>query len=109
MATHHFKKKEPAEKREIRKVFRVTDDEDKQIRNSASVRQMDDSEFMRRACLGRKADVDYDTEIVLALSGITRALRAMHAGMMKQGIAPPESELLALILDARSAIKLISK
>lgn len=109
MAIHHFKKKDDSERRKIRKVFRVTEEEDQQISKSASVRQLDESEFMRRAALGRRADVDYDTEIVLALSGITRAVRGMHAGMVERGIAPPETEMLSLIRDARSAIQRISK
>ncbi|HIH2745198.1 TPA: plasmid mobilization protein [Burkholderia lata] len=109
MAKHHFTKKDDSERRTIRKVFRVTEEEDQKIRHSASIRQMDDSEFIRRAALGRKADVDYETEIVLTLSDITRAVRAMHAAMVERGIAPPEAELLPLILEARAAMLRISK
>ncbi|AMR80271.1 hypothetical protein A2G96_09580 [Cupriavidus nantongensis] len=70
---------------------------------------MDESEFIRRAALGRKADVDFETEIVLALSDITRAVRALHADMVERGITPPEAELLPLILEARAAMLRISK
>ncbi|ART61447.1 hypothetical protein CBP36_20995 (plasmid) [Acidovorax carolinensis] len=70
---------------------------------------MDESEFIRRAALGRKADVDFETEIVLSLSDITRAVRALHAALLEHKIAPPEAELLPLILEARAAIQRISK
>lgn len=106
---HHFKKKDDSELRSVRKVFRVTYEEDQKIRTSASIRQMDESEFIRRAALGRKADVDYDTEIVLALSDITRAMRVMHSEMVDRGVAPPEDQMLSLILEARAAIQRVSK
>lgn len=104
-----FTKKDDSERRSIRKVFRVTAAEDQKIRHSASIRQMEDSEFIRRAALGRKADVDFETEIVVALSDITRAVRAIHAAMVERNIAPPEAALLPLILEARAAIQRISK
>lgn len=67
------------------------------------------SEFIRRAALGRRADVDYETEIVLALSDITRAIRGFHAAMVERGITPPEELLRPVILEARAAILRISK
>lgn len=70
---------------------------------------MDVSDFMRRAALGRKADVDYETEIVLALSDITRVIRGFHAALVERGITPPEDELRPVILEARAAILRISK
>ncbi|MCK4132587.1 hypothetical protein HFK86_09530 [Ralstonia pseudosolanacearum] len=65
---------------------------------------MDVSEFARRAALGRKADVDHQTEAVLALSAITREVRALHAAMVQHGVTPPEADLLPVILEARRAI-----
>lgn len=108
MAKQLFKQKETSERRTIRKVFRVTEEEGKKIRRHAEIRQLDESEFMRRAALGRRADVDMETEIVLVLSDITRAVRAMHATYMEHGAIPPESEMLGLILDARAAIQRVS-
>jgi len=95
--------KPDAEKRTVPTLIRWTEDEAQKVRHSASIRQMDVAEFIRRAALGRKADVDFETEIVLALSDITRAMRVMHAAMVERGIAPPEAELLPLILEARAA------
>ncbi len=109
MARSHFQKKPDAQKRTVQTLVRWTEDEVQKVRHSASIRQMDVAEFIRRAALGRKADVDFETEIVLALSDITRAVREMHAAMVERGITPPEAELLPLILEARAAMLRISK
>lgn len=109
MARTHFQKKPDALKRTVQTVIRWTEDEAQKVRHSAGIRQMDLAEFIRRASLGRKADVDFETEIVLALSDITRAVRGMHADMVERGITPPEAQLLPLILEARAAILRISK
>lgn len=73
------------------------------------MRQMDAPEFARRAALGGKAEVDYQTEVVLELSAITRGVRALHAAMVKCGVAPPEEDLLLVIMGARRAILRISE
>ncbi|MEB0082315.1 hypothetical protein QN379_09835 [Glaciimonas sp. Gout2] len=107
--TKLFKKKDPSELRSVARRIRLTEEEDKKIRHSASIRQMDISEFIRRAALGRKANVDYETEIVLALSDVTRVIRGLHAALVERGITPPEDEWRPVILDARAAILRISK
>lgn len=63
------------------------------------------AELIRRAALGRKADVSYETEIVLQLSDVVRAIRAIHKAMVDMQIKPPEEiwgpimdELLAAML-----------
>ena len=109
MAPTHFKKKPESERLSVKMLVGWTKSDADQVKRSAQIRQLDVNEFIRRAALGRKADVDYDTEIVLALSGITQAIRAMHAGMVEHNIPPPEAQLLSLILDARAAIQRISK
>lgn len=109
MGKELFKKKDEVERRAERVRAWVTADEKKKIEHAAAIRQMDVSEFVRRAALGRKADVDIETEIILKLSDIGRCIRAMHAAMIEHNIAPPEAELLTLIHAARAAIKRISK
>ncbi|WP_454734301.1 plasmid mobilization protein [Cupriavidus pauculus] len=104
MPRTYFQKKPDAEKRSVQMVVRWTPDEAQKVRHSAGIRHMDVAEFIRRAALGRKADVDYETEVVLALSAITREVRALHAAMVEHGLKPPEAELLPLILEARQAI-----
>jgi uncharacterized protein (DUF1778 family) len=107
--TKLFTTKDEAEKRSRRIVMRVTAAEELKIKSAAAVRQMDVSEFARRAALGRKADVDHETEAVLALSAITREVRALHAAMVEHGVTPPEEALLPVILEARQAILKIAE
>lgn len=109
MGAKLFQKKDDTELRKVRVRFWTTAAEKLQIKRAAAIRSMDESEFLRRAALGRRADVDYETEIVLALSDVTRTVRAIHSAMVERGISPPESELLALILEARAAIQRVSK
>lgn len=109
MGNELFKKKDEAERRAERLRIWVTADEKKKIEHSAAIRQMDVSEFVRRAALGRKADVDHETEAVLALAAITREVRALHAAMVEHGVMPPEADLLPLILEARQAILRITE
>ena len=107
--TKLFKKKDESERRSARYQINLNEAEVTEIRHLAKIRQMGVAEFMRRAALGRKADVDYETEIVLALIGITKAIRGLHKGMVEQGFPPPEELLLPVILDARAAMLRISK
>lgn len=105
----HFQKKPDAEKRSVPMLVRWTPDEAQRVRHSAGIRQLDVAEFIRRAALGRKANVDRETEAVLALSAITREVRALHAAMVERGITPPEGDLLPVILEARQAILRIAE
>jgi len=107
--TKLFNKKEPAVSRKDRITFKVTPEEDKGIRHAASIRQMDLSEFIRCAALGRKADVDFETEIVLALSEVTKVIRMVHKAVVDQGFNPSEEFWLPVIQEARAAMLRISK
>jgi uncharacterized protein (DUF1778 family) len=104
-----FKKKKPEDLRGITLKVRVTKAECEKIKTAASIRQMDVAEYMRRTALGRKADVDYETEIVLALSEVTRSIRGLHAALVEHGIAPPESEWRPIMREAMAAMIRISK
>lgn len=107
--TKLFKHKDPVNVRSVRYPILLTEEEAMTIRQAASIRQLSVAEFIRRAALGRKADVDYETEIVLVLSGITRVIRGYHAALVERGVAPPEAEMSAVIVDARAAIHRITK
>ena len=104
-----FKKKEAEEIRSKRREIRLSETEDAQIVHSASVRQMDVSEFIRRAALSRKADVDYETEIVLQLSDVVRAIRVVHKAMVDHQLVPPESIWGPIMDKAEAAMLRISK
>jgi uncharacterized protein (DUF1778 family) len=85
-------------------MLRLTEKDKATIRHSASIRNLSMSEFLRRAGLGRRADVKFETEIVLALSAHTRAIREMYAGMVERGFKPPEELMAAALRGALSAM-----
>ncbi|MFP9230916.1 hypothetical protein A0E43_19440 [Pectobacterium cacticida] len=66
------------------------------------------AEFMRRAALGRKADVDYDTKIVLQLSDVVRSIRAIHKQMVELNLEPPEAIWSPVMDEALEAMHRIS-
>lgn len=74
------------------------------IAEAAKMRNMSTSAFMRSAALGRRADVDYVSPIVLKLSDATRAVRELHAGYLAQGLEPPEDLMLEVIMLSKKAI-----
>ena len=107
--TKLFQKKSDEEKRSKRLPVLMTEKEFAQIKHLAGIRKLDVSDFMRRSALGRRADVDHETDIVLALSDCTRAIRALHAAFVEKGVKPPEEALMPVILDARAAMLRISR
>jgi hypothetical protein len=109
MAKQLFIKKADEEKANIPTLVKWTKADIEKVRAAAGLRKMSVNEFIRRAALGRKADVDIDTDIILSLSDLTRSIRAMHADMVGKQIRPPEAEMLATINEARAAIQRISK
>ncbi len=104
-----FKNKPPEELKSVRLEIRLTASEDEKIRRTAGVRKLAVAEFIRRAALGRKTDVDYQTGIVRALGDVTRRLRELQAAVVTDGILPPEEEWLPVILEARAVMLRISK
>lgn len=109
MAKALFKKKAEADLRNQRLRAWVSDGEKKAIEKNAEARNLDVGEFVRRAALGRRADVDFVTDIVLGLRELTGAIRALHAEFVARGIEPPSDELLSLIVAGRAAMLRISK
>lgn len=107
--TKLFTKKPAEEKRSTTSLIRWTEDEIEQVKTAAKIRNLTVSEFIRRAALGRKADVRFETQIVLALHYVVQEARILHKAMTEQGAAPPEKELLELIEGAREAMLRISR
>lgn len=98
---------------EVRKsktiLLRLTVKDAATINTSAKARNLSVTEFIRRAALGRKADLRYETEIVLALREYAQTIRDIHAAMVNQGIPPPEAEWRPAIQQAIAAMLRISK
>ncbi|MFI4939884.1 MAG: plasmid mobilization protein, partial [Burkholderiales bacterium] len=71
----HFKKI-PEESRKAKFIHvRVSAADAEIIAAFAAERNLNVCEFMRRAALGRRADVRFETEIVLQLKGIVQTIR----------------------------------
>jgi uncharacterized protein (DUF1778 family) len=103
----HFVKLPEEEKRNVRVAVRLHSTEYEAIRAAADVRHVSVSDFMRSTALGRKCDVRFEVDCILAISDAVRAIRAMHKAMVEHGVPPPEDEMRALILSAeRSVIRL---
>ncbi len=98
---------------EVRKsksiLIRVSEKEFEAIGASALIRNLSVAEFVRRAALGRKADVHFETEIVLALREVVQAIRKVYAAFMDKGIVPPVEEWRPVMKEAMNAMLRISK
>ena len=104
-----FQKKDEFNTRSVRRELRLTREEDQQIRDAAGLRQLDVSEFVRRAALGRKADVRIEVEIVLMLIEVVKDLRELHAAVVATGTLPPEQQWQPVIDQAVAAMLRIEK
>jgi uncharacterized protein (DUF1778 family) len=96
-------------RRSISIIIRLNQAEAAQIRHAADIRCLTVSDFIRRAALGRKADVRFETHIVLALHHVVQEIREMHKTYLEQGFQPPEELWLPLIKEAGAAMLRISK
>ena len=98
-------KKMPIEAKKISRLeIRLTAIDAATINASAEMRNLSMSDFMRRAALGRRADVHFETEIVVALREVAQAIQVMHAAFVKQGAPPPEAKIAELLDIAREAM-----
>ena len=104
-----FKNKPNAEKKSIRYEIRVSEKDAKNIRESALIRNLSISEFIRRASLGRRADVGLEVEIILSLRSVVQSIRQLNSTCAVTGVTFPKDELGILIDHALSAMLRISK
>jgi hypothetical protein len=104
-----FKKMPESERKTIRYEIRLSQKEDEDIRTSALIRNLSVAEFMRRAAQGRRADINFETEIVLSLRKVVQSIRRLHTTFVAQGIPIPKEELEVLLDEALSAMLRISK
>lgn len=104
-----FRKIPTAELKSVRLEIRVSEKDALAIRRLAFIRCLSVSEFMHRAALGRRADVNIEVEIILSLHKVVQSIRVLHTTFVAQGFPPPRDEL-GIVLDAALAAMLrISK
>lgn len=104
-----FQKKDETSSRSVRRELRLTTEEDRQIREAAALRQIDVSDLIRRAALGRKADVRVEVEIILMLIEVIKEIRELHATVLATGALPPEPQWQPVIDQAVAAMLRIEK
>ena len=104
-----FQQKDETSTRSVRRELRLTKEEDRQIRDAAALRQIDVSDLIRRAALGRKADVRVEVEIILMLIEVVKEIRELHATVLATGALPPESQWQPVIDQAVAAMLRIEK
>jgi len=109
MVAKLFKKIPDADRRSSRCEIRLNAAEEGAIKHAAEIRNLSVAEYIRRAALGRRADVRYDMEIVLQLSLVVQSIRAMHADLVVRGMAPTAEGFRPVIQDAREAMRRIEK
>lgn len=104
-----FKKTPVTKKKSVRFEIRLSEEDAEIIRTSAHIRNLSVADFMRRASLGRRADVNYETEIVLTLRDVVQSIRLLHSALINEGIVPPQDVWKLLIDEALAAMLRISK
>lgn len=92
-----FRKKNDTELRSELIRARCTPSEAAELREKARIRNLTLSEYLIRAGLGRRADVDMETEIVLATIANTEEIRSLHEDYIANGLNAPTEELNAMI------------
>lgn len=104
-----FKKMPQSERKAVRIEVRMSSKDADTIRTSAHIRNLCVGDFIRRAALGYRADVKYETEIILYLREVVQSIRRLHATYADQGIQIPKDEFGFLIDKALSAMQRISR
>lgn len=104
-----FKRMSDSEKKLVRIEIRISKKEAEAIRASAFMRNLNVADFMRRAALGRRTDVDFDVEIVLTLRDIVQSIRRLDSTFISHGFPPPRDELGGVLDAALATMLRISK
>ena len=87
-------KKRPVEQIRAKKVaIAFLLEEYQRIVELARVRDLTVTEYIRRAALGRKADVTYENQIILELREVLEVIRLLHKMIRETGSPPPEAAM----------------
>ncbi len=103
-----FKKLPDEQRRDSRIKVRLNEKEAAAIRHAAEIRMLTVSEYLRRTALARRADVQYEMEIVSRLSQATMAIRELHADMNLRNRELEAEDFRPVIIAFIESIKLIN-
>ena len=79
------------------------------IAASAKARNLSVCEYIRRSALGRRTDVFYESQIILALAEVVEAIKMLHEAEVELGLPPTYHEWNPVIEEAVAAMLRISK
>jgi hypothetical protein len=79
------------------------------IVNDADARQLSLSDHVRRTMLGKKSDLRYESEIVLALNRLVASVRELTRRQVERGLVPTTDELAPIISGSIAALLLIKE
>lgn len=92
------------ELRSVRFAIRATEAEAADIRQAASIRNLSVADYIRRAALGRKADVRIETDIILGLGNCVQAIRDLRTNYLEKGFEPPTESMNGVVRQCTAAI-----
>lgn len=100
----------PIEERKIfRCEIRLTAIDAATVSAAARARNLSVCEYMRRTALGRRADVCYESQMVLELTDVVETFKILHATVVEYGYLPVNQEWDPVIEEAVAAMQRISK
>ncbi|APW48692.1 hypothetical protein RA876_19730 (plasmid) [Rhodoferax antarcticus] len=73
------------------------------------MRRLDVTEYIRRAALGRKAEVDYEAVTMTSLMEVTNSIRELYSALVERGIPPMKDDIRPIVDHAIAAMLRISK
>ena len=79
------------------------------ITDLAKARNLSVCEYMRRTALGRRTDICYESQVVLALTEVVEAFKILHLAVVEHGLQPTEHEWDPVLDEAVAAMQRISK
>lgn len=79
------------------------------ITAAAKARNLSVCDYIRRAALGRRTDIRYESKMVLALAAVVEAFQVLHTAVVEQGFLPINHEWDPVIDEAVATMQRISK
>jgi hypothetical protein len=98
-----------ADRRTVRYPLLLTPAEAEKIRAAANIRNLSVAEYIRRTALARKAEIRYETEIVLTLRYLADKIRDLVEDSRSRNQPVLEDQLRPVIAEVIAAMLRVSK
>jgi len=104
-----FERKNTEEKYSERVIVKFTPSGHQHLKEQASARLLDISEFIRRAVTGRRADVRYETNVILEVGKLIRSVNELRKELFERGLIDDEAKWAEVRDEAIEAMLRIEK